>query len=141
MRVIRQSQIDDEFVGFDEDMLFKLTDGTYWLQSEYRYWYHYAYRPAVEILEHSGRYFLRLAGDANAIAVIRTNDVIESYIDGEFQGWQGESTYTLGNGQIWKQSRYKYEYRYAYRPQVVVYPGGGYIMHVDGTQAHVTRVR
>jgi len=43
--IIHRATFDGSFTRFDSDMLFKLTDGTYWLQAEYEYWYHYAYYP------------------------------------------------------------------------------------------------
>ena len=53
-QVVRRAQIEGVFTGFNDDMLFKLTDGTYWLQSEYRLCVHYAYRPMIDIIEHRG---------------------------------------------------------------------------------------
>lgn len=59
--------------------------------------------------------------------------VVESQIDGEFQGWEGETIFKLMNGQIWQQSQYSYTYHYAYMPSVIIYSsGGGYKMKVDG---------
>jgi hypothetical protein len=61
--------------------------------------------------------------------------VVESQIDGDFNGWEGETIVKLMNGQIWQQTEYHYEYHYAYMPNVLVYPsGGGYKMKVDGTE-------
>jgi hypothetical protein len=58
--------------------------------------------------------------------------VIESRIDGEFEGWEGETIFKLENGQIWQQSSYAYTYHYSYRPRVVIYKSGTvYKMKVD----------
>jgi hypothetical protein len=58
---------------------------------------------------------------------------IESQIDGDFEGWQGETVVKLMNGQIWKQTDYYYHYHYAFMPRVLVYKSGaGYKMIVDG---------
>lgn len=46
-----------------------------------------------------------------------TQDVIESQIDGEFEGWQGETIVKLLNGQIWQQSEYYYTYHYSFMPK------------------------
>lgn len=35
---------------------------------------------------------------------------IESEIEGEFNGWDGETIFKLTNGQIWQQAEYDYEY-------------------------------
>jgi len=64
--------------------------------------------------------------------------VVETQVDGEFNGWEGETIVKLMNGQIWQQTEYHYEYHYAYMPSVLVYPsGGGYKMKVDGTDQPV----
>jgi hypothetical protein len=52
-------------------------------------------------------------------------DVIESEIDGEFEGWSGETIFKLTNGQIWQQTEYDYEYEYAYTPEVTIYKTSG----------------
>lgn len=49
---------------------------------------------------------------------------IESQIDGDFKGWEGETIYHLRNGQIWQQSSYHYHYHYAYAPEVTIYSSG-----------------
>lgn len=62
-----------------------------------------------------------------------TADVIESHIDGEFEGWDGETIFKLTNGQIWQQSSYAYTYHYAYRPEVLIYKTNSrYKMKVEG---------
>ncbi len=69
---------------------------------------------------------------------VPSGDVIESQIDGEFEGWEGETIVKLMNGQIWQQTEYHYNYHYAYAPKVMVYrSGGGYKMKVDGTDQAV----
>lgn len=142
LQIVAQAQIDDEFEGFDEDRLFKLTDGTYWIQDEYKYWYHYAYMPKIQLLRGRGRTYLQLEGQSQFVSVRQITQVIESRISDEFRGWEGESAYQLENGQVWQQSRYKYEYKYAYRPDVIIYnPGGGHVMQVAGTSAIVQRLK
>ena len=37
---------------------------------------------------------------------------IESRIDGQFEGWDGDTLFQLSNGQIWQQTQYAYTYRY-----------------------------
>ncbi len=64
--------------------------------------------------------------------------VVETQVDGEFNGWEGETIVKLMNGQIWQQTEYHYEYHYAYMPNVLVYPSaGGYKMKIDGTDQPV----
>ena len=67
-----------------------------------------------------------------------TPAVIEAQIDGEFNGWEGETIVKLMNGQIWQQSEYHYHYHYAYMPKVLLYrSGGGYKLKVDGVDKAV----
>ena len=64
---------------------------------------------------------------------------IETQIQDEFNGWEGETVVKLLNGQIWQQTEYHYEYKYAFMPKVLIYSaGGGYKMKVDGTSKAVT---
>lgn len=62
-----------------------------------------------------------------------TSTIIESYIDGTFEGWDGDTLFKLRNGQIWEQASYSYTYHYAYSPEVLIYStAGGYKMVVEG---------
>jgi hypothetical protein len=64
--------------------------------------------------------------------------VIESQIDDDFEGWEGETIVKLTNGQIWQQSEYYYHYHYAFMPKVIIYrTGSGYKMKVDGIEKSV----
>ncbi len=86
-------------------------------------------------------YTLRLIG---ALASERSSDVIESRIEGEFEGWDGDTIFKLENGQIWQQSSYAYTYHYAYRPKVLIYKiNGRYKMKVEGVDEtiYVERVK
>lgn len=51
----------------------------------------------------------------------RCNPTIETTIDGEFNGWEGETIFKLSNGQIWQQAEYSYTYSYAYMPEATIY--------------------
>jgi hypothetical protein len=78
------------------------------------------------------------------VAPAVTGGVIESKIDGEFEGWDGDNIFKLMNGQIWQQSSYDYTYHYAYMPNVLIYPSNGrYKMKVDGVKKaiYVERLR
>jgi hypothetical protein len=73
-----------------------------------------------------------------------TPDVIESEIDGEFHGWDGETIFKLANGQIWQQAEYEYDYEYDYRPEVmIVKTAGGYKLKVAGVEdtIYVKRIK
>jgi hypothetical protein len=70
---------------------------------------------------------------------VPTSMVIESRIDGEFEGWTGETIFPLQNGQYWLQAVYAYFYRYAYAPSVRIVRDAGsrYQLHVDGVSNSV----
>ena len=68
----------------------------------------------------------------------------ESRVDGEFEGWEGDTLVKLMNGQIWEQSEWHYEYSYAYMPRVTIFRAGGQCkMWVEGIDepVGVTRVK
>ena len=68
----------------------------------------------------------------------RQAQIVESRVDGTFNGWDGDTIVVLVNGQAWQQSEYHYEYGYEYRPEVLVYrSGGGYKMWIFGTDEPV----
>jgi len=67
----------------------------------------------------------RLKGIGTGSAGGGCDPVIESQIDGEFSGWEGETIFKLLNGQIWQQASYAYTYSYAFMPKVMIYPSGG----------------
>jgi hypothetical protein len=72
---------------------------------------------------------------ANKSVAVPAPSVIETQVDGEFSGWEGETIIKLINGQIWQQTEYHYEYHYAYMPKVLVYlSGSGFKMKVEGTE-------
>ena len=70
--------------------------------------------------------------------IAQSGGVVESRIDGEFTGWEGETIFKLMNGQIWQQASYAYTYHYAYGPKVLIYrSGGGYKMKVEGVNGEI----
>ncbi|MPZ68602.1 MAG: hypothetical protein GEU71_03640 [Actinobacteria bacterium] len=70
---------------------------------------------------------------------VPTERAIESRIDGEFTGWDGDTIFQLTNGQIWQQVSYDYHYHYAYRPEVLIYRDGGqWQMVVEGVDRTIT---
>jgi hypothetical protein len=124
----------------NNDELFKLSDGSFW-QVKYAYEYLYAYYPSVVICSATSILIIK----NKKINVISIPSVIETKIDGDFKGWEGETIYKLRNGQIWQQSGYHYHYHYAYAPNVVIYKvGSSYKMKVLGDNDQpisVTRIK
>ena len=108
-QIIYQGKLYSTFEGFNQNAIFKMNNGTYWVQAQYRYWYHYKYRPDVTIVLENGQYIMFVEGQS--IQVRRLYDVIESNIDGAFEGWNGDTVYRLMNGQTWKQKEYNLKER------------------------------
>jgi hypothetical protein len=75
---------------------------------------------------------------APAVAPAGIGRVIESSIDGDFEGFEGEKVFKLLNGQVWQQMDFTYQYHYAYGPRVMIYQAGGRtMMKVDGVDKPV----
>lgn len=66
-----ESQVDGAFNGWDGETVVRLTNGTIWLQREYYYEYHYAYRPRVIVYTASGGWKMQVEGVSRAVAVER----------------------------------------------------------------------
>ena len=139
-----ESRIDGTFNGWHGDALFKLLNGQYWIQAEYKYRYKYKYRPRVVISRTGSGYEMEVEGMEDSVRVRRA-DVIESQIDGTFNGWSGNTTFKLRNGQVWQQTSYAYWYYYAYCPEIIIYEAGnGYTLRLaddDSNEISVRQVR
>lgn len=62
-----------------------------------------------------------------------TGNVYQGKIDGEFEGWEGETIFKMMDGSIWQQASYDYTYHYAYMPDVIIFSkGGATYMKVEG---------
>jgi len=60
---------------------------------------------------------------------------LQTNIEGEFEGWDGDTVFIFANGNVLKQISYSYTYHYAYRPRALVYISGNqYYLMVDGVQ-------
>jgi hypothetical protein len=130
--------------------IFRLSDGSLW-EVKYEFEYLYEYYPNVVICPSRGK--LAIKGKVLNVEKVKAAlpakpksetpkapipRVIESQIEGDFEGWGGETIVKLTNGQIWKQSEYYYHYHYAFMPKVLIFrAGGGYKMKVDGIEKSV----
>jgi|TARA_B100001964_G_scaffold242088_1_gene315991 hypothetical protein len=135
------------FMGNNGEV-FKLTDGSVW-EVKHEYEYLYEYYPSVIICPSTGKLvvdgktlnvkqLISSKSTPNSPSRPTSAKVIESNIDGDFEGWEGETIVKLMNGQIWEQSEYYYTYHYSYMPKVLIYrSGGGYKMKVDGIEKSV----
>lgn len=125
------------FMGNNGEV-FQLNDGSLW-EVKNSYEYMYEYYPQVVICPNSSKLIIK--GKNISVQSLSNNrnsskssaDIVESRIDGNFEGWTGETIFKLQNGQIWQQSSYAYWYHYAFSPKVTIYKSGGqYKMQVDG---------
>jgi hypothetical protein len=137
------------FVGNDGE-IFKLADGSIW-EVKYEYEYLYEYYPDVLICPSRGKLGIGSKMlSVQQIAPGRTTTLklqprsaasvesITSRIDGDFEGWDGETIVKLMNGQIWQQTEFYYRYHYSFMPEVLIFrSGGGYKMKVDGIDKSV----
>lgn len=64
--------------------------------------------------------------------------LIESRIDGAFEGWQGETVFKLTNGQYWQQVSFGYVYHCAFGPAVrIVGDGASHRLFVDAFEPSI----
>lgn len=70
---------------------------------------------------------------------LTTPDVIESRLDGDFEGYDYGNIYRLTNGQIWEQVSARYRYRYRFMPDVLIVKRDGvYQMRIEPLEDWVT---
>lgn len=135
------------FMG-NNDEIFKLASGSLW-QVKYEYEYLYEYYPNIVICPNEGKLIIKgkklNVQSLSSSGSSRTSSagIVESQIDGDFNGWEGETIYKLMNGQIWQQASFTYTYSYSFMPKVIIYQDGSrYFMQVGDTKAvHVRRLR
>jgi hypothetical protein len=140
-KLVKTGQIEGDFEGFDDEMIFELADGSVYFQSSNKYSYHYSYRPTVKIYS-DGINKIIVPDGMNDYTEIEETLAIRSKIISDFNGWSGDTIFELQNGQIWKQDRYEYNYFYSYRPDaIIVKAGSNHIMTVKGKSIRVKRIK
>lgn len=128
------------FMGNNNE-IFKLSDGSIW-KVMYEYEYLYEYYPIIAICPSEGKLLIKgkslnvqqvSSSSRRTPEMFGDDDLIESHIEGEFHGWEGDTIFKLDNGQVWQQANYAYKYTYKYHPSVTIYKSDGrYEMQVDG---------
>lgn len=63
---------------------------------------------------------MKVEGIDKEVGVKKLQNAIKSKISGTFNGWDGDTTIELINGEKWKQSIYAY----SYNPNVIIYQSG-----------------
>ncbi|MHC0462939.1 hypothetical protein [Kosakonia cowanii] len=70
MKLIKKSNLADEFEGWDEGKIYELDDGTKWKSASYTYSYSYSYRPKATMYSDGTRYYLEVEGMGVPVEVI-----------------------------------------------------------------------
>lgn len=151
--VFEETIIESKISGsLKKGFIFKTASRNIYEVIDYVYLYEYLYSPAVMVLKNGDIYKLYIDGIEETILCKKLNkgsknmsegnEVIESQIDGDFEGFEGETIIKLMNGQIWQQSEYYYHYYYHFMPKVMIYnTGTGYKIKVEGIDKAVGVVK
>jgi hypothetical protein len=73
MKIVKDSNLSDEFEGWDEDKVYEFDDGTKWKLASYHYSYSYSYRPKAKLLIDGSRYYLEVEGMGKPVEVVQVN--------------------------------------------------------------------
>jgi len=142
IEIVSKGNIEGDFEGWEGETVFEISDGTFWIQAAYSYRYHYFYRPEAMVLKQGNYFFLKVNGINEILPVMPLEKVIKSKIDGNFNGFEGNTIYRLFDGSIWQQIDGKYKYKYAYSPRVLVYKfGKTWKMSVKGISVTVVPLK
>jgi hypothetical protein len=130
------------FRGWNGDTAFDLINGEVWVQARYDYEYDYAYAPRVRVYSLSSGGYLLVVGDntRNPLPVVPATHALRTCINGDFEGWSGDTIFPLCDGHGWIQSEYDYEYQYSYMPRVLIFSTDGaqsFRMQVEGMRRSV----
>ncbi len=96
--------------------------------------------PSVQVYKDKKKYKLMIEGIEDPIPAMKLQNVIESYIDGVFRGWDGSTSFRLRNGDLWVQDEMKTLFSpTVFNPVVFIYTGsdGSYKMKVEGVEETV----
>ena len=133
--------IDGNFYGSDGEMIVRLSDGTFWVQTNFSQHNCNLHNPKVELIQKHQRIYLKIRQCGNIeIPVEQVTNAFMSKIDGEFTGVGGETILKLKNGTIWQQSHYKYFYKYAFNPSCIAYYYNGWKINILGKTVKVRKL-
>jgi len=71
VQIAAEGPIVSDFSGFNQDMQFQFQNGQIWQQAEYKYSYHYAYRPNAIVVNGIGGDELQVDGLSETVRVRR----------------------------------------------------------------------
>jgi hypothetical protein len=69
--IVVEGPIVSEFSGFNQDMKFEFQNGQVWEQAQYKYSYHYAYRPHAIVVNGLNGQELHVDGMSETVRVRR----------------------------------------------------------------------
>ena len=132
------------FMGNNGEV-FTLSDGSIW-EVKYEYEYMYEYYPNVVICPETNT--LIIEGKKLNVANISGGgesaggSVIESNVNGSWEGWQGDTIVKLMNGQIWQQVGLHLSLSLGLGSEVLIYQKGGlHYMLIEGEDEAVAVMR
>jgi hypothetical protein len=69
--VLEKGSLKGSFRGFkNRDTVFQFSGGRKWRQAQYKYLYHYAYRPQAQVVQQLGRTYLYVDGASDYVEVV-----------------------------------------------------------------------
>ena len=149
--VFEETSIDGKISGsVKKGHIFKTKSANVYEVISYAYEYVYEFNPDVLVLNNGDLYKLIIDGfdeplecrKLNSGEELSSESVIESHIDGDFEGFEGETIIKLMNGQVWQQVEYYYCYHYGFMLPVLIYKSGqGFKMKVEGIDKAVGVIR
>lgn len=91
-------------------------------------------QPQLMVYQDGRKFKIKIEGVEKLLTCNKIQEVIESNIDGDFKGWDGNSSFRLVNQQEWKQdSPISTVFANLYRPAVIIYlTSEGYKMKIEG---------
>jgi len=120
--------------------MIKTTSGNVYEVADFVYLYEYLYSPGVIVLTDGTQFKLIIDGIDEALICNRlgttstgeTPEVVESFIENDFDGLEEGNIYKLGNGQIWEQTEpWIWTWTWV-MPKVTIWNSGGtYKMKVE----------
>lgn len=141
-KVFIKSQIKNDFLGFNDEMLFQLYNGQTWIQKNFKYWHYHALRPRITIYILNDQFFFNVDGRLEFVEVRQCPDVQEATIVSNFNGWSGDTIFEMDNGQTWKQDGYASHSSFQQRPSAIIFQTDwGHKMIVGGEKVKVKRIK
>ena len=134
--MIFRGRLLGDLKGFEDNTVFTLEDGSWWLQVDGFSRQAEASAPEAELWQDGSGYFLRILD--SQIRVRPLANAFRDRIEGDFNGWEDCRQYKLACGRTFRQACFGFEYAYAESPEAVVADLDGVtMMFVCGTAMEV----